>query len=247
MEVILKTDERLDHLLAQSLRIIQSPSVFSFSLDAVLLANFCRIPYSKGKIMDLCSGNGVIPLLLSSKTKVTIDALEIQPRLADMAQRSVEYNELSQRIHIYEGDLRETTQQFDNESYSYVTVNPPYFSTPPAGEKNKNEHHTIARHEVMCTLEDVVRTASSLTKQNGKVGMVHRPERLIEIIDLMRRYRLEPKRIQWVHPTPDKAANTILVEAIKDGKPGVIFEPPIFVHEADGYTKQIKEWLYGTD
>lgn len=99
----------------------------------------------------------------------------------------------------------------------------------------------------MCTLEDVVRTASSLTKQNGKVGMVHRPERLIEIIDLMRRYRLEPKRIQWVHPTPDKAANTILVEAIKDGKPGVIFEPPIFVHEADGYTKQIKEWLYGTN
>ncbi|EUJ36046.1 hypothetical protein BCAMP_11120 [Brochothrix campestris FSL F6-1037] len=247
MKIELKADERLDHLLAQQLRIVQSPSVFSFSLDAVLLANFCRIPYRKGKIMDLCSGNGVIPLLLSSKTESLIDALEIQPRLAEMATRSIAYNDLAQQITMYEGDLKEASGRFEKETYAYVTVNPPYFSTPPAGEKNKNEHYTIARHEVLCTLEDVVKTASELTKQNGKVGMVHRPERLLEIIDLMRRYRLEPKRIQWVHPTQMKPANTILIEAIKDGKPGVVYEPPIFVHEDGGYTAQIRGWLYGED
>ncbi|EIA19293.1 tRNA1(Val) (adenine(37)-N6)-methyltransferase [Listeria fleischmannii] len=243
---MLKGDERLDYLLAEEKRIIQSPSVFSFSLDAVLLAHFTYIPRKKGDIIDLCSGNGIIPLLLSKHTEVPITGVEIQPRLADMARRSVTYNHLADQITILEEDLRGITKILGKEKHQIVTCNPPYFNTPPSSKVNENEHYKIARHEVMCTLRDTIRVSAELLRQGGKASFVHRPDRLVEIIDLMREYRLEPKRVQFVHPRLDKDANMVLVEGMKDAKSGVRYLPPIFVHEQNGdYTPLLKEILYG--
>ena len=243
---MLKGDERLDYLLAEELRIIQSPSVFSFSLDAVLLARFVSVPIVKGQIVDLCSGNGVIPLLLSKRTNATITGIEIQERLYDMAVRSIEYNDLSSRLHMIHGDIKEIPQQIGFSKYDAVTCNPPYFPTPKADERNKNEHYAIARHEIMCNLEDVIRTSSQLLKQGGKAAFVHRPGRLVDILTLMRKYRLEPKRLQFVHPMQGKEANIILIEGIKDGSPDLKTLPPFYVYNSNNeYTDEAKVLLYG--
>jgi tRNA1(Val) A37 N6-methylase TrmN6 len=245
--VNLREDERLDYLLAEDLRIIQSPNVFSFSLDAVLLARFVWVPIQKGKIVDLCSGNGVIPLFLSARTKGTITGVEIQERLYDMAVRSIEYNQLGDRLHMVHGDIKAVPKQLGFEKYDVVTCNPPYFPTPSREEINENEHLAIARHEILCTLEDAIKASSQLVKQGGKVAFVHRPGRLIDIIELMRKYRLEPKRIQFVYPKAGKEANTLLIEAIKDGSPDLkILEPLIVYDENNEYTPIVKEILYGS-
>ncbi|MGG1680117.1 tRNA1(Val) (adenine(37)-N6)-methyltransferase [Neobacillus sp. NRS-1170] len=244
--VILKEDERLDYLLAENLRIIQSPSVFAFSLDAVLLARFTYVPVQKGNLIDLCSGNGVIPLFLSARTKGKITGVEIQERLYDMAVRSIEYNELQDRLTMIHGDIKEMAKQLGFGKFDVVTCNPPYFTTPSKEEINPNEHLAIARHEILCTLEDAVKASSQLVRQGGKVAFVHRPGRLLDMITLMRSYRLEPKRIQFVYPKQGKEANTLLVEAIKDGSPDLKILPPLFVYnEKDEYTPEIREILYG--
>ncbi len=243
---LLQNDERLDHLLAENLRIIQSPSVFSFSLDAVLLAYFTSIPARKGSIVDLCSGNGIIPLLISKHTEVPIIGVEIQPRLADMAKRSINYNQLESKIQIIEHDLRTVVPLLGKEKHTIVTCNPPYFHSLDRSLKNQNEHYAIARHEIMCTLEDTIKTASELLKQGGKASFVHRPDRLLDIISLMQRYRLEPKRIQFVHPLANRDANMVLIEGIKDGKRGIKYLAPIIVHDDQGeYTEIVREILYG--
>ncbi|TKC13884.1 tRNA1(Val) (adenine(37)-N6)-methyltransferase [Robertmurraya kyonggiensis] len=244
--VQLKDDERLDYLLAEDLRIIQSPSVFAFSLDAVLLARFVYVPIQKGNLIDLCSGNGVIPLFLSARTKGKITGVEIQERLYDMALRSMEYNQLEDRIQMIHGDIKDMPCELGNGKFDVVTCNPPYFPTPSKEEINANEHLAIARHEIYCTLEDTIRVASQLAKQGGKVAFVHRPGRLVDIVTLMRQYRLEPKRIQFVYPKRGKEANTLLVEAIKDGKSDLKILPPLYVYEENNeYTPEIKEILYG--
>lgn len=244
--VNLKEDERLDYLLAENLRIIQSPSVFAFSLDAVLLARFAYVPIQKGNLIDLCSGNGVIPLFLSARTKGKITGVEIQERLYDMAARSVEYNGLQEQIQMIHGDIRDMPKQLGFGRFDVVTCNPPYFTTPSKEEINPNEHLAIARHEILCTLEDAVKASSQLVRQGGKVAFVHRPGRLLDMITLMRQYRLEPKRIRFVYPKQGKEANTLLVEAIKDGSPDLKILPPLFVYnDEDEYTAEIREILYG--
>ena len=244
--VILKEDERLDYLLAEKLRIIQSPTVFAFSLDAVLLARFVYVPIQKGNLIDLCSGNGVIPLFLSARTKGNITGVEIQDRLYDMAVRSIEYNKLEGRLKMIHGDIKEMPQQLGYGKFDVVTCNPPYFITPSKEEINPNKHLAIARHEILCTLEDAIKASSQLVRQGGKVAFVHRPGRLIDIITLMRQYRLEPKRIQFVYPKRGKEANILLVEAIKDGSPDLKILPPLIVYnEDDEYTPEIRGILYG--
>lgn len=244
--VNLREDERLDYLLAENLRIIQSPSVFAFSLDAVLLARFVYVPIQKGNLIDLCSGNGVIPLFLSARTKGNITGVEIQERLYDMAIRSIEYNGLQERLKMIYGDIKDMPQKLGFGKFDVVTCNPPYFTTPSKEEINPNEHLAIARHEILCTLEDAVKASSQLVRQGGKVAFVHRPGRLIDLITLMRQYRLEPKRIQLAYPKLGKEANILLVEAIKDGSPDLKILPPLIVYnEADEYTPEIREILYG--
>ncbi|MEG0449562.1 MAG: tRNA1(Val) (adenine(37)-N6)-methyltransferase [Lysinibacillus sp.] len=248
MDEWLKNDERLDYLLAEDLRIIQSPSVFSFSLDAVLLAKFVNVPHHKGKIVDLCSGNGVIPLFLSARTKGQITGVELQPRLYDMAVRSVRYNQLNEQINMVLGDVKEIPAQIGVEKYDVVTCNPPYFLAHEASDKNLSEHYAIARHELHLTLEEAVQAASKLLKQGGKAAFVHRPGRLLDIVMAMRANRLEPKRMQLVYPKEGKEANTLLIEAIKDGKPDLKILPSLYVYDANNeYTAEVRELLYGQE
>src|SRR5699024_3222376 len=160
--------------------IIQSPTVFSYSLDAVLLADFVYVPIRQGNILDMGTGNGVIPLLLSERTSASIVGLEIQEKLADMARRSVEMNNLSEKINVIVGDLRERQAELGQSYFDVVTCNPPYFKTPKKTEFNRNEYLSIARHEITCSLEDVVKAAKRYVKPGGKVAIVHRPERLVD-------------------------------------------------------------------
>jgi tRNA1(Val) A37 N6-methylase TrmN6 len=245
--VELKGDERLDDLLAeQNMRIIQSPTVFAFSLDAVLLADFASIPLTKGKILDLCSGNGVIPLLMSRRTKAQITGVEIQGRLYDMAVRNVTLNELDEQLDIVHGDLKDMPAFFGNGPFDAVTCNPPYFKTPGKREQNLNDHLTIARHEVMCTLDDVILACRKLVKPGGKVSLVHRPERMLDIVTSMRQQKIEPKRMRLVYPKPDKEANILLIEGVRNGNPGLKVLPPLYSHTASGgYTDELGEILYG--
>lgn len=240
----LNEDERLDHLLGREGRIIQSPSVFSFSLDAVLLSNFVWVPIRQGKLVDLCAGNGAIPLFLSYRTSGSITGIEIQPRLVDMATRSIRLNEREEQLSVIEGDVKQAAELLGHSRYDVVTCNPPYFLAHEASSRNMSEHYTIARHEVLCTLEDCIRSASELLKQGGKTAFVHRPERLLDIVTLMRKHRIEPKRMQLVYPKEGKEANTLLIEGTKDAKPGLKILPPFVVYEADDtYTKQMQDIL----
>ncbi|MFC4403558.1 tRNA1(Val) (adenine(37)-N6)-methyltransferase [Gracilibacillus xinjiangensis] len=243
----LKDDERLDDLLAdEKMKIIQSPSAFAFSLDAVLLAHFANVPKKRGKIIDLCTGNGVIPLLLSKRSMVPITGVEIQERLYDMAVRNVSLNQLESQIHMIHGDLKDMPGYYGNDKFDYVTVNPPYFSTENKDHHNHNEYLTIARHEIYCTLEDVVRVCSQLAKSGGKVSMVHRPSRFVDMVTLFRKYKLEPKRIRFVYPKKGKEANILLIEAIRDGKPDVKLLPPLYAFKENGdYTEELEGILYG--
>jgi tRNA1(Val) A37 N6-methylase TrmN6 len=221
--------ERVDDLLRNNLKIIQSSEVFSFSMDAVLLAHFCTVP-AKGKIIDLCTGNGVVPILLSARTKAELWGVEIQERLADMAERSVRMNGLQQRLTIQQMDLKDAHLHFGHGVFDLVTVNPPYLPVV-AGEQNGNPHLAAARHEIYCTLEDVVAACSRLVKFGGKAALVHRPSRLADILGLLRAYDLEPKRLRLVHPRENEEANMVLVEAIKKGKPDLRLLPPLVVYK----------------
>lgn len=240
----LKDRERLDDLLTNNLKIIQSDEVFSFSMDAVLLARFCSVP-TKGKILDLCTGNGVIPLLLSTRTKASITGVEIQDRLFDMASRNVLINSLTEQIEMVCGDLRDFHTKVGYGLFDTVVVNPPYLP-PFSGDKNINEHIAIARHEIRCTLEDVIAACSRLVRSRGRVSMVHRPSRLADMMSLMRQYRLEPKRIRFVHPRVQEEANMVLIEAMKDGKSEVRLMPPLIVYnENNEYNDELMELYYG--
>ncbi|WP_246070642.1 tRNA1(Val) (adenine(37)-N6)-methyltransferase [Paenibacillus kobensis] len=232
--------------MTKELQIIQSREVFSFSMDAVLLARFASVP-PRGKIVDLCTGNGVIPLLLSTRTRASIDAVEIQPRLANMASRSVSFNKLDSQIRIIESDLRTYPKEAGNGIYDAVTVNPPYMQAQ-SGDQNENEHYAIARHEIHCTLDNVVEACARLVRTGGKVSMVHRPNRLIDIMESFRRWKLEPKRIRFVHPHAGAEANMLLIEAIRDGKPFLKVLPPLIVYTKEReYTEELKLLYYGSD
>jgi tRNA1(Val) A37 N6-methylase TrmN6 len=240
-------DERLDYLLAEEkMRIIQSPQVFAFSLDAVLLANFTYVPIKKGNIIDLCTGNGVIPLLLSRRSFATITGVEIQERLYDMAKRNVTLNQLEKQLHMIHGDLKNMPDHFGNGTFDLVTCNPPYFKTPQKNEQNMNEHMSIARHEICCTLEDVIWASSRLVRPGGKISMVHRPGRLVDIITLFKKYRVEPKRLRFVYPKKGKEANAILIEGIRDGKTDLKVLSPLYAYDEKGnYTEELEGIVYG--
>ena len=240
-------DERVDYLLHdESIKIIQSPTIFSYSLDAVLLAHFTYMPISKGNILDLCTGNGAVPLLLSQRTNGNIIGLEIQERLAEMAKRSVALNELTKKISIIQGDLTKSQVALQQSHYDVVTCNPPYFPTKHQTQHNENAHLTIARHEVCCTLEEVVQACKLYVKPGGKISLVHRPERLVDLLTLFRMYAIEPKRMRLVYPKQGKEANILLLEGTRDGKVGLKVLPPLYIYEANGeYTEEARNIIYG--
>lgn len=245
--VKLEADERIDYLLAdESMEIIQSPTVFSFSLDALLLADFANVPKKRGSILDLCTGNGVIPLLLSRRTNVEITGVEIQDRIFQMAQKNVLLNRLSDQLSMIHGDLKEMHPVLGHSSFDVVTCNPPYFRTPDKSQQNKNDYLTIARHEVLCTLEDVVRASKLHVRPGGKVAIVHRPERLVDLITLFRAYKLEPKRVQFVYSKEGRDANMVLIEGVRDGNSGLKMLPPLYIYKDDDtYTKKAEDIIFG--
>lgn len=238
--------ERIDDLQRKGYKIIQNPEKFCFGMDAVLLSSFAAVKEGEN-VLDMGTGTGIIPILLEAKTEGKhFTGLEIQSESAEMAGRSVALNNLTEKIDIVEGDIKEATKIFGKNIFNVVTVNPPYMNDLH-GIKNPDMPKAIARHEVLCTLEDVVREASGVLKQNGRLYMVHRPHRLVEIIQAMKNYKLEPKRIRFVHPYEDKEANMVLIEALKGGKSMVKIEKPLIVYkDVNVYTDELLE-MYGNE
>ena len=232
--------ERVDDL-QNGFYVIQNQNKFCFGMDAVLLSGFARI--RKGDhVLDMGTGTGIIPILLKSKTKGEhFTGLEIQEECADMATRSVQYNGLESAVDIVCGDIKEAAGIFGAASFDVVTSNPPYM-IGAHGLQNPHMAKAIARHEVLCTLEDVVSQASKVLKDRGRFFMVHRPFRLAEIFSVLTRYKLEPKRMQLVYPYIDREPNMVLIEALKGGNSRITVEKPLIVYEKPGvYTKDILE------
>ncbi len=246
MTINLKQGERLDDLQIKGYRIIQSPGRFCFGMDAVLLSSFAKVKTGE-RALDLGTGTGILPILLEAKNKGdSYTGLEIQEESADMARRSVQYNHLEDKVRIVTGDIREAAALFGAASFHVITVNPPYM-IGDHGLKNENEAKYIARHEVLCTLEDVLRESGKLLGNKGRFYMVHRPFRLADILSGMSRHRIEPKRMRLVHPYIDKEPNMVLLEGVKGAHPRMTVEPPLVVYNKDGtYTEELLE-LYGLE
>lgn len=241
MPVEIKSSERVDTLKVSGFKVIQEEKRFCFGIDAVLLSDFVSTGRNE-KICDLGTGTGIIPFLLAAKNQsLKIDALEIQTESCDMAKRSVRLNKLEDRINIVEGDIKTACRYFEKNTYDVVTSNPPYMIAGH-GEGNGNDEKTIARHEVLCTLDDVVRSSSELLKSQGRFYMIHKPFRLAEIISVMMKYKLEPKRMRLCYPYVDKEPTMVLIEGVKCAKSQIKIEPPLIVYEkSGGYTKEVQE------
>lgn len=242
--ISLKENERIDDLQRNNYKIIQDPDRFCFGMDAVLLSGFARAKEGE-KVIDLGTGTGIIPILMAAKTNAEhFTGLEIQPDSADMASRSVRLNGLEGKIKIVTGDIKEAVSLFGAASFDVATCNPPYM-TEHHGLINPDAPKAIARHELLCTLEDVIRQGSKLLKPGGSFYMVHRPFRLADIIVLLRQYRLEPKRMKLVYPFVDKEPNMVLIEANRGGKARMKVEKPLIVYKEPGiYMDEIYD-IYG--
>ncbi len=243
---LIKDDETLDDLQLKGIHIIQKKEGFRFGVDAVLLANFSKI--KKGhKVIDLCTGTGIIPFIIAGKTEAErITGIEIQQDFVEMAMRTSKYNNLEDKVKFINKDLTNTSFLKTLEKADVVTVNPPY-KLQNSGIININDKNAVARHEICCTLEDVIIAARILLKDNGRFFMVHRPERIVDILTLMRKHKIEPKCIRFVHPKPNKAPNIVLIEGQRDGGAFFKFEDPLYVHTEDGgYSEEIKR-IYSED
>ena len=227
---LLKPGERLDDLQIGGLELIQNPSGFCFGVDAVFLSDFVKVKPGE-TVLDLGTGNGIIPILLSAKTggkKFT--GLEIQENTADMARRSVAYNHLEDRIEIVTGDIKEAAEIFKPAFFDVITTNPPYMLSQH-GLRNPDDAKAIARHEVLCTLDDILRESMRLLQDKGRFYMIHRPFRLTEIMIKMNHYKIEPKRIQFIHPYIDKEPVLVLIEGVRGARSRVTVEPPIIIYD----------------
>lgn len=244
MEIMIKENERIDDLQRNGYGIIQKKDGFCFGMDAVLLSGFARVKKGE-RAIDLGTGTGIIPILLEAKNEgKEYIGLEIQEDMADMAFRSVVFNHLEEKISVVKGDIKEAGKLFGKSTFDVVTSNPPYMNDAH-GLKNPDLPKAIARHEVLCTLEDVVREAAGLLKPGGRFYMVHRPRRLTEIIMMLTKYKLEPKRMKMVHPFVDKEANMVLIEAVRGGGSMMIVEAPVIVFKEPGvYSDEICD-VYG--
>lgn len=243
-EILLRENERIDDLQRNGYQIIQNSEKFCFGMDAVLLSGFAKIK-EDAVVLDMGTGTGIIPILLEAKTKAKhLTGLEIQPESADMAQRSVRLNHLEEKIDIVVGDIKTADTIFPAASFDAITCNPPYM-IGQHGIQNPDAPKAIARHEILCTLDDVVRNAAKLLKPGGHFFMVHRPFRLAEIIVTMEKYKIEPKRMQLVYPYVDKEPNMVLIEGCRGGKSRMTVEKPLIVYKAPNqYTDEIYD-VYG--
>lgn len=226
----------------KDLKIVQNTDWFAFSLDSVLLANFVTINKNTKNIIDLCTGNAPIPIILSTKTNVSITGVELQEEIYDLAKKSIDINNLQDKITILNMDVNDLIKKYETDTFDVITCNPPYFKVKETSNLNDNRIKTIARHEIYLELDEIFSLSKKLLKNNGIISIVHRPERLIEIIESMRKNNIEPKKIRFVYPKRNSECNILLIEGAKNGNPGLKIMPPLYVHDENGnYLDEIKE------
>lgn len=240
---MLKENEKIDMVPGTDYKIIQSKEKFSYGIDAILLSHFAQ---PKGKVVDLGTGTGIIPLRLVDKLeKGKIYGIEIQEEMADMAGRTVKLNSLEEKIEILHMDLKNLEGVFEKSSINTITTNPPYMKLGGA-LVNEDENFALSRHEIACSLEDIIKVSQYLLEPLGKLYMVHRPNRLVDIIYLLRKYKLEPKKIRFVQSKVDKKPNLLLIEGVKDAGADLKFHKPLIIYQEDNtYTDEIYEIYYG--
>lgn len=223
-----------DLLNINGYKIYQDTDYFKFSLDSILLSDFVTIKNKNIKIVDLCTGNAPIPIILSRKVKSKIVGVELQKQVYDLAKKSININKLENKIEVINEDVKKLKDFYESDTFDTITCNPPYFKYLRNSKLTKNEIKSIARHEIKLNIDDVINISKYLLKNNGNLAIVHRTERLIEIIEKLKKNNLEPKKLQFVYPKKNSESNIILIEATKNGNPGLKILPPIFVHNSDG-------------
>ena len=237
--------ETINYLLGyKNLKIYQDTDMFNFSLDSVLLPNFVTINKKVQNILDIGCGNAVIPLILSQKTKAKITGVEIQPESFELAKKSVAYNQLEDKIELINMDICEYAKALESDTFDVITCNPPFFKLGEKSHLNESPYKIIARHEVKLNLDSLFSISKKLLKNNGVISIVHRPERLVEIVEAMKKNNIEPKKIQFVYPGKSKKANILLIEGSKNGKPEIKILPPLYTHNVDGsYTEEVQSYF----
>lgn len=242
MENILKEDERIDDLEFEGLKIIQNKNEFCFGIDSVLLSDFAKDIKPNSRVIDLGTGTGIISILLSKKIKLKkIIAVEIQMAMCEMARRSVKLNNLEENIEVINENIKELDKKLEVGKFDSIVTNPPY-KKMDSGIKNERESKYISRHEVLCNLEDIIKVSSKLLKNNGSIYMIHRPERLADIIFLLRKYKLEPKVLRMIQPKGNKEPNLLLIKAVKNAGEFLKVQKSLVVYKDNGeYTDEILE------
>ena len=233
-----------DLLGYKNLKIIQDTEMFNFSLDSVLLPNFVTISSNVKNILDIGTGNAPVPLILSTKTKANIIGVELQREVFELAVETIRINNLEKQIKIINEDINRIKEIFKNNQFELITCNPPFFKVKRDSNLNKNDYKTVARHEVKLNLNQICEISRKLLKEGGSLALVHRPERLAEIITIMQANKIEPKRVQFVYPKSHKNANIVLIEGTKNGKPGIKILPPLITHNDDGtYSNEVQKFF----
>lgn len=237
----MENKEVINYLLAYNdLKIIQRKDMFNFSLDTVLLAHFCTINKDVKTIVDFGTNNAAIPLLLSRRTSKKIIGIEIQKEAVDLAKKNIQLNHLENQIEIIHGDISHHVSTMDK--VQLVVCNPPFFKVGERSNLNDNEYLTIARHEIKIDLETIIKSAARILDNKGRLAIVHRPERMIDILNYMQKYDIEPKRIRFVYPKMNKESHVLLVEGLYKGKKGIKIEPPLYAHNDDGsYSHEVRK------
>ncbi len=240
-KINLPAGTRLDDLLVDGLQLIQHPDYFCFSIDAVLLANFAA-PSAGAEVLDIGTGTGVIPHLLQAKKDVSkVDGIDIQAELIKLARKSAQYNQLENKLQFYHLDLRKALAFFGAENFDYIVCNPPY-RRPESGAVSAQKEEAIAKYELKCRLEDIIKVSNQLVKYRGQVAYIYRTQRLAELLSLMEEYNLVSKRMRFIHSQPEEPAKLVLVEAVKGGGRGLTISPPVNIYTSEGeYSPQIKE------
>lgn len=236
--------EKINDLLNYKLKIVQNDDYFKFSIDTVLLANFIKLNGHE-KVIDFCTGNAPIPLILSSKLKEKITGVELQKEIYNLAQKSVKENGLENKIEILNKDVKEISSLYETDTFDVVTCNPPYFKLADNNLIATNKIKAIARHEIEITLNDIFVSSRKILKNNGKIYLIHRVERLEEILKLMTTNNLQPKVIRFIYPRIDSNASMVLIEGSKNGKPGLKVAPPCIIYDHNDYSKEIKSYING--
>lgn len=243
-----KNNETINDLVNfNNIKIYQNKDYFNFSLDSILLPNFVILNNKTKKVLDLCTGNIPIPLILSKRTKALIYGVEIQKEIFDLAEKTLKINNLENQIILINKDAKELVNDFETDIFDLITCNPPYFKNSNTSIKNNNNIKSIARHEILIKLEDIMNISKKLLKNNGSLSLIHRTDRLIDIIILMRQNNIEPKRIRFIYPKAGKESNLVLIDGRKNGKPGLKILDSLIVHEQNGnYSKEVLK-MFGSD